>query len=505
MPGFNRIELAKVPRSAFDLSYSKKFTCEIGLLYPVMCEETVPGDIWSVGYESVFRASPLAAPMLHRLDVRYGLYYIPNRIVMDEQDWMNFITGGEDGDDTTTLPTWNPSAAAKRNYSTLWDMLFGLGGITPDADSLPLDFPRRAYFDTFNEWFRDVAVEPAIDYTQAVGSNLDMDGNALPTGYNDDEDMQYAAWAKDYFTASRPSQQLGDPVSLSIGSATWPAFSAAPGTSNMVKNSVSDIPGSQGTEDTLNANTIASVDVSDMRLAFQIQKWQELNMRAGVRYPEWTKAHYGISVRDDRINRPEYIGGAKQPVVVSEVASTYDDGVNDPVGTLAGKATSMNGNFLGKFRAPEFGWVMVLMYVQPKAAYHQGLHRQFTRRTRWDFYSPEFANLSEQAILRRELYTTGVKADNETVFGYAPIWDELRTRMDTVHGEMRPGITFDYWHMGRLFSAPPTLSASFIRMYDVNDDPWVTTGGFHFFVNHANLVKVVRPMPFISSPGNVDR
>lgn len=235
-------------------------------------------------------------------------------------------------------------------------------------------------------------------------------------------------------------------------------------------------------------------------------------MRAGVRYPEWNKAFFGQSIGDERVDRPVYIGGAKQPIVHSEITTSYEnaDSVagDDPAGSLKGKGTSMNGNFLGKFRAPEFGWCMLLMSIVPKAAYHQGIRRYFTRRSRYDYYNPLFANLSEQPVLRRELYVNGTKSDNETIFGYIPIWDEFRIEMDSVHGLLAPGQAYDYWHMGRNFSTAPTLSASFIRTYEVNEDPFVTdvaSGGCHFFVNHANLIKAVRPMPYISTPGNVDR
>ena len=54
---------ALVPeRSAFDLSYSKTFTCDMGELIPVMCDEVVPGDVFKIGCESVIRFQPLVAP-----------------------------------------------------------------------------------------------------------------------------------------------------------------------------------------------------------------------------------------------------------------------------------------------------------------------------------------------------------------------------------------------------------------------------------------------------------
>ena len=66
---------------------------------------------------------------------------------------------------------------------------------------------------------------------------------------------------------------------------------------------------------TLNKNTIdgtkfeaiaTTFDVSDLRLAFQIQKWMERNARAGVRYTEFLKAHYGVqSDHSKSINQTE--------------------------------------------------------------------------------------------------------------------------------------------------------------------------------------------------------
>ena len=512
------ITLQNVPRSSHDLSHSKKFTAYLGELMPVGVWETVPGDKFQISYEFFARALALATPMMHRIDVRFWAFYIPYRILMsDPRDWISFITGGEDGDDTTTLPTWNPSAAAKRNAGTLWDFLHDFSGVTPDSGSLPLDFGRRAYMAIFNRWFRDVAVEPEIDWSQPVGTNQDMDGNALPTGYNDDEDLQYVSWTKDRFTAARPDQQLGDPVSLAIGSATWDASSIVDGVSsgNTVTFNISasdDLMRLTSTSSTgranalgfMNDNTIASVDVSEMRLAFQVQKWQELNMRAGVRYPEWTKAHFGVNLNDATIQEPIFIGSASQPVVISDVEQTAE-GTGTTVGELAGKGTTSNNKFLGNVFCPEFGLVMVLGAFRPKASYHQGIGRMWTRRDRYDFYSPEFANLSEEPILRRELYVNAVQADNETVFGYAPIWDELRVKEDSVHGLLQPGETYDDWHAGRTFASAPTLSASFIRMHDPNEDPWAVAGQPHFVCNYMNIVKAVRPIPFISTPGNVDR
>ena len=55
---------------------------------------------------------------------------------------------------------------------------------------------------------------------------------------------------------------------------------------------------------TVDLSTASTFDIADLRLAFQIQKWMERNARGGVRYTEFLREHFGISPRDDRLDRP---------------------------------------------------------------------------------------------------------------------------------------------------------------------------------------------------------
>ena len=141
-------------------------------------------------------------------------------------------------------------------------------------------------------------------------------------------------------------------------------------------------------------------------------------MRAGVRYTEFLGAHFGVHPRDERLQRPEYLGGSKNPVIISEVLQTSSTDTESPQGNLAGHGISVGQTFCASYFAEEFGLIMGIMSVMPKPAYQQGLDRQWLRQTRYDFYFPEFANLSEQAIERVELYASAVEAENKTIFGY---------------------------------------------------------------------------------------
>lgn len=76
---FNRVSSAKLRRSFFDLSYEKKFTCDMGELIPIMCDEAVPGDVFKIGNEAVIRFQPLVAPVLHEINMYVHYYFVPYR------------------------------------------------------------------------------------------------------------------------------------------------------------------------------------------------------------------------------------------------------------------------------------------------------------------------------------------------------------------------------------------------------------------------------------------
>ena len=253
-------------------------------------------------------------------------------------------------------------------------------------------------------------------------------------------------------------------------------------------------------------STASTFDIADLRLAFQIQKWMERNARAGVRYTEFLRAHFGVSPRDDRLDRPEYIGGSKSPIIVSEVLQTSSTDATTPQGNLAGHGLSVNEAYCGSYNVQEYGLILGMFSVMPRPSYQQGINRQWLRRTRYDFFFPEFQNLSEQAIENAEIMALDADATHNTgIFGYQGRYDEMRYKPNMVVGEMRD--TFDYWHLGRVFDAltPPVLNSDFVecnpddckRVFAVQDVPGL-------MVQFANIIKAFRPLMIQAEPGLID-
>ena len=119
--------------------------------------------------------------------------------------------------------------------------------------------------------------------------------------------------------------------------------------------------------------------VADLRQAFQLQRFLERNARGGSRYIEALYHQFKVISSDARLQRPEYLGGGKSPVVISEVLQTSETTENNALGTLGGRGVSVGNSNNFKRYFEEHGWIIGIMSIMPKSSYMQGLHRQFSR------------------------------------------------------------------------------------------------------------------------------
>lgn len=472
-------------KSVFDLSYEKKLTCDMGQLIPVMADEVVPGDVFELGNQVVVRFQPMVAPVLHEINCYIHYFFVPYRLLWS--DWEDFISGGKDGAFTAVIPTWSPTSSAE---GSLWDYFGFPTGVTPTG-VLPVAFPKRAYQLVYNEFYRDETQIAEVDI--------------------DTETLRIRAWEKDYFTSSLPWQQRGTAPALPISGtskAVWSTDATSPTSIGTIQYATGSNKFSPTTfaavlnnANTVDLSTATTFNVADLRLAFQIQKWMERNARGGARYTEFLRAHFGVSPRDERLQRPEFIGGSKNGVVVSEVLQTSSTDGTSPQGNMAGHGIIADSTYVGKYRAQEYGIIIGIMSVMPRTAYQQGVNRQWIKRTKYDFYFPEFANLSEQAVEKGELYATSVEAENRTIFGYQGRYDEMRYKPNLVCGQLRS--TLNFWHLGRIFTSAPSLNQTFIecvpskRIFSVPSAPGL-------IVSVANKIRAVRPIPAQSNPGLID-
>lgn len=496
-------------RSVFNLSHEKKFTCEMGQLIPALALEVVPGDILNLGNQIVIRMAPLVAPVMHEINCYVHYFYVPYRLLWD--DWEDFITGGPAGDLEPTFPTWDPTSGPQNAEGSLWDY-FGFPIDIVPTGMLPSAFLKYAYNLIYNEYYRDETLITEIDITANY-------------------DVLNRAWEKDYFTSSLPWQQRGTAPAFPLSgttSAEWDTTTiqgGAPSGTVAVDNTTPDptlyastnVQARDNLLNALNTNTVDFSDaitfnVADLRLAAQIQRWLERNARAGSRYTEFLKAHFGVSPRDERLDRPEYIGGSKSPLIISEVLQTSETSAT-PQGTLAGHGINVDRAFAGKYRVSEYGIVLGLMSIMPRASYQQGINRMFLKETKYDFFFPEFANLSEQQVIRGELYVSDIESENNTLFGYQMRYAEMRQMPNIVCGAFRSSAAapLDTWHLCRDFDSAPALNQTFIECDSVTGGAanplkriFAVPANPGFLVTFGNIIKAIRPLPVMAQPGYTD-
>lgn len=540
-------------RSTFDRSASVKTSFNVGDIVPFFLEEVLPGDTFNVRTSKVVRMQTLLTPMMDNVYLDSYYFFVPNRLVWNH--WKEF--NGENTE-SAWIPTTEYSVPQITSPSAGWSVgtladYFGLptgvGGLSVSA------LPFRAYALVMNEWFRDQNLQDPlvvpVDDATVVGVNTgnfvtDCAKGGLP---------YIAAKYHDYFTSCLPSPQKGPDVTLSVASQgdlpvvtkndlvspysgplmKMRAYSSASqdwtqgaltdsavltiagsgsargdvvGVSGQaVSNGYNAVPVNLWAQ---NSGSAIVATINQLRMAFQIQKLYERDARGGTRYIEVLKSHFGVTSPDARLQRPEYLGGNRVPINVNQVIqqSGTGSGADTPQGTVVGmsQTTDSNHDFIKSFT--EHGYIIGVMVARYDHTYQQGIERHWSRKTRFDYYWPVFANIGEQAVLNKEIFAQGTAKDDE-VFGYQEAWSDYRYKPNRVTGEMRSAYeqSLDVWHLADDYASLPSLSDSWIRE-DKNTVDRVlavkSSVSDQLFADIYVSNRATRPMPMYSVPGLID-
>ncbi len=473
---------------------------------PIICQEIVPGDVFDVKSEALIRMAPMLAPIMHRVDININYFFVPNRITW--KDWEDYITGGLKGDYEGDLPTISIDDQLTDQFfltGSLADYLgvptIDLGNIAPPYQKIS-QLPFRAYQQIYNDYYIDQNLQTPLDLS------LYDDPNNVGGDYTFLTQLQNTGWRKDYFTTCSPTAQKGPSISVPVeGEPVYKSVSEVKGVAtsltgiwDLESNNESLFATQGGTSQSATIENIQSlggtIDIQDIRTSEALQKWLEIGMRGGTRYTERLQSSFGINPEDSRMQRAEWLGGGRQNMVISEVLNTGDP--NQPQGEMTGHGISVGEEARFKRMFLEHGYVIGIMTVQPKTAYYQGMPRHFTREDNVEFYWPEFANLGEQEVKKKEVYFDESGATNDDLFGYQMQYAEFRFNQDCVSGQFKD--ILEYWHMGRKFAGPQALNSTFItsdptqRIFAVPSEPSV------LWCQTYHRIKAIRPMPYFAKP-----
>ena len=542
-----------ISRSRFDRTSTVKTSFNVGDLVPFYIDEVLPGDTFDVSTAKVVRMQPMVAPPMDDLFLDTYYFFVPNRLVWEH--WANLM--GEN-DTTSWYPTVDysvPQLISPQNGGWNIGTIADYFGIPTGVPGLHVNaLPFRAYAKVVNDWFRDEnIVDPAVlttGDTTTQGSNGDGLAN-----YEKGGKPFVAAKLHDYFTSSLPSPQKGNPVTVPVANVSVPidipvttsadilsplsinqpgmvlqngpmlqsqkGYLSVAGSTVSLKQDIDVDPTRtiSGTDEPLMpvnlraiGNAVGSgfaTSINELRMAFQMQKLLERDARGGTRYIEMIKSHFGVTSPDARLQRSEYLGGNRIRINVNQIVqqSATTTG-STPQGNPVGLSVTHDNadSFTRSFT--EHGFVIGLMVARYPHTYQQGLERFWSRKSRFDYYFPVFANIGEMAVLNKELYATGTDSDNKA-FGYQEAWADYRYKPSRVTGEMRSSATksLDVWHFADYYNKLPTLSPDWIKEDKNNVDRVLAVSSKVSNQLWADIVinnRTSRPMPLYSVPGLID-
>lgn len=251
----------------------------------------------------------------------------------------------------------------------------------------------------------------------------------------------------------------------------------------------------------------SSLSLNDIRTLQAYTIFKERNALAKGDYNSLIEAQFGYNPKvQDR--EPIYVGGFYQDILFSEVTQTSGNTDSSQLGQKASNAYSNSSGYIGKFKARDYGYMMTILSIVPDSFYTQGLHPHVTQTYQDEVYFPILNDLPPQAILNKELYTTGNASVDDDVLAYTERYSEYKSRQNRVVGLSALGDVSAYDSalvQKNIFNETPVFNNSWLTLspknvdmsvYSVFDEP-----PYDFFCR--SRVDRVGPFPYTTVPKGV--
>jgi hypothetical protein len=133
------------------------------------------------------------------------------------------------------------------------------------------------------------------------------------------------------------------------------------------------------------------------------------------------------------------------------------------------------------------------------------------RRSKFDYYWPEFANLGEQPVYKSQLFFNGngiPGSTGDSVFGFQEYAAEYREFNNEVHGHMRPDVSqsIAMYNFCDSYASAPVLNSDFMKESPKNLDrslAVVSSKASQCIADFYFKGSIAREMPAFSIPSKL--
>lgn len=540
------IVVDKPKRSNFNLSFTNRFDCSPGLLYPVLVRDHYPADEISLDMASIIKTMPTIGPMFGSFKVQFDAYFIPTRLYINVLH--NNMTDFDPADvKFPIMRLWQRPEATENvdpdylgvHQSSIFHFL-GIPGnfFLPQSEPAARQFnaiPLLGYWDIFKNYYANTQEDKAYFMglkTTTVSEYL----TPVAFDLSNIDDKRYDILANDSLTRAYPVVATGanqtDPFKFTRD--------ASPSSSSVYDYHYAKgglalrtyLPDRFSVWIDANKYTIslnsAVIDVSSgsfnmdqLRFANKLNEMLQKTLVSGGRFSDWQRVQYGTSAIP-LMESPIFIGSRSTELSFEDIMQTSSspqagsDNYNpstDPY-TLGSMAAVGRGFLSGKrmkYYCNELGYLMVIMSVVPRVDYSQGTRDCLTHLTLGDLHVPALDSIGMQDLLVDTFFSAGCASDGSfnveaKSVGKQPAWLELMTSVNETHGNFAAWCNLSYMALNRTFMltsnfasgidftayVDPVLYLKNFAGSDYTADPFWVQIRFQYFVKRA-LSKRVMP------------
>lgn len=560
---FSKFPQINLPRSRLKIDFNHKLSMMHGYLTPLECFPVVPGDTWDAKKVAhlIHMSTPIV-PFMDNIDYYCRIFFVPLRLLWrgsssDDNSFEKFMGANKGAGYQTNIPVFpcdqvaNVPSSYTLNASNLRLNLSHLLGKPVQTFSvgstirvLPISLSvlkERGYYYIWNEYFRAEQLQDSYpvdfgdgtfdDSGRHIAKVLLTDVVTIATGKTVwSHELAKVNKKHDYFTSCTISPQYGPSTTIGFNE-DLPVLTEVMAAdiqddysfnngflgdgSALEGGSVGLIPNRNSTSSDpetfgplyVPTSRLAMTSINTLRFGFAVQRYLERSNYGSNHFYEILAVHYGVTSPDARLQRPEYLGGFHFRINVDQVlnATGKTDTDQTQLGQKGAVSVTADRHFGFTKGFVEPGYIYVLAYTKQDRSYSDIVLKEDIKSDRFEFYSPEFANIGDQPVYRFEL---DAKHTNDDILGFQEAWSEYRYRPARVSADLNPSVTgsMPYWTLADCYNTVPQLGPTWIQEDRTNVARALATGinGPDFLVDFYMECVATRLMPLYSIPGLID-